>query len=143
MHLQKSPHKTLPEMRKCFIMSQNYMVRTNSLNDTFGSLNFIKCCHKSDNKYNYGFQTLLWRLFQNFGTFNILILKFFLILLNCTEHVIGKPVVAYHKNHLPIFDNISYRKFDVIFQTELLGRISFTYLPMPVNLPVNANLPSK
>ena len=60
----------------------------------------------------------------------LLILKFFLILLNSTEHIIGNSVVAYHKNYLPVFDNISYRKFNVIFQTELLGWISVTYLSM-------------
>ena len=36
------------------------MVSLNELNDVFGSLNFIKCCHKSDNTYfNNGFQNLL------------------------------------------------------------------------------------
>ena len=42
------------------MMFRNYMVSLNELNDAFGSLNFIKCYHKSDNMYfNYGFQTLL------------------------------------------------------------------------------------
>ena len=36
--------------------------------------------------------------------------------------------MAHHKNYLPIFDNISYKKFNVIFQTEPLGRILVTYL---------------
>ena len=64
---QQSPHKTLskPGMnvqmgnQKCFML-QNYMVSFNELNDAFGSLSFIKCCHKSDNTYfDYGCQTLL------------------------------------------------------------------------------------
>ena len=38
----------------------NYMASLKELDDAFGSLNFIKCCHKSDNTYfNYGFPTLL------------------------------------------------------------------------------------
>ena len=89
-------------------MFQNYMASLKELDDAFGSLNFIKCCHKSDNTYfNYGFPTLLWRLVDtkqhNFGTSDILILKFFMILLSYTKHVICNPVVAYHKNYLPIF----------------------------------------
>ena len=120
------------------------MVSLNELNDAFGDLNFIKCCYKSDNTYfNYGFQTLLWRLvhtmpqdfsLQTFWFWN----SFWCFLI--TEYGIDSPVVAYHKIYLPIFDNISYRKFNVIFKTELLGQISITYLSMH---PVNANLPSK